>query len=116
MSTKITTQTTGSEITDRIITEEFTVAGKNEISIYQINADSAPTPISLANIGAVNKIIINSTSCNLNITDGIGSYVIPIAGFFNWTVSSDYVDIITSMTIDTNSVIAVDVDVTVCGE
>jgi hypothetical protein len=114
-TTKIFTQISGSDLTAKQITEEFNVVGKFESTISDIINTSTAVAIPTTNFGDVNKIIIKSTSCKLNITDGVGSYTIPISGIFHWTVPSTYVDTITAMTITTDSLVPIDVEVTLCG-
>lgn len=113
---KITTQIQGEkEITDKFIYEEYDVVGKFERTINDAVVGDGTFEIPLDNYGTLQKIIINSTNANLNITDGSGSFIIPISGLFTWTVSSTYVATITSLTASTDSSTAVDIDITVIG-
>lgn len=113
---KITTQIQGEkQITDKFIYEEYEVVGKYERTINDATLVNGNFDVPLTNYGTIQKIIINSTSANLNITDGTGSFVIPISGLFVWTISSAYASTITSFTVSTDSSTAVDIDVTVIG-
>jgi hypothetical protein len=116
MGTKIFTEISGSEITNRKIIEEFDIKGKFERIISQLLPADGEVSLPIENYGDINKIIINSTNCILRVTTtGDVDHLIPIAGFFMWTLSKDYVDTITSLNIYTTSVTAVDISITICG-
>lgn len=115
-TTKLYTEISGVNLTNRIFSTEYTIAGKYERTFNDlINTDGAQS-IPITKYGTLKEIMINSTNAILTLTlSDASTIILPIAGLFQWTISSTFAALISTITISTESLIAVDVDVVLFG-
>ena len=116
MSVKIDFNVQGNkEVADRFYTETLTLKGKVERDIDDAINTDGDIVIPITKIGTLSKIFAYSTNAVLKVTDGTGTYSLPINGTFYWSVSSAYASTITALSVSTTSTQAVDIKISVYG-
>ena len=116
MSIKIDFNVQGNrEVSDRFYTETITLKGKIERDIDDAINTDGDIAIPITKIGTLSKIFAYSTNAILKVTDGTGTYSLPINGPFYWSLTTAYAATVTALSVSTLATQAVDIKISVYG-